>query len=61
MDQSRAAAEHANAAPVEAFSTAVGESKEGQSLFGNGAFGRAARRFLIARDGFDRARGLARR
>ena len=60
MDQSKAAAERANASSVDAFSEAVGQAKEGQALFANGGFGRAARRFLIARDGFDRARGARR-
>ena len=61
MEQSRSAAERANATPVEAFGEAVGQAKEGQTLFANAAFGRSARRFLIARDGFERARGVARR
>ena len=61
MDQSRAAAERANASPVEAFGEAVGQAKEGQTLFANVAYGRAARRFLMARDAFERARAVAHR
>jgi serine/threonine protein kinase len=61
MGQSRGEAERANATPAEAFTEAVGQAKEGESLFGSGAFGRAARKFLTARDGFERARRVARR
>ena len=61
MDQSRVAAERANATTADAFSDALAEQKTGQGLFASGGFGRAARRFLMARDGFERARGVARR
>jgi predicted Ser/Thr protein kinase len=61
MDQSRVAAERANATSADAFSDALAEQKTGQGLFASGGFGRAARRFLMARDGFERARGVARR
>jgi len=61
MGQARGAAERANAGPVEAFSEAVGQAKEGETLFTNAAYARAALRFLNARDGFERARRVAHR
>jgi len=61
MDQSRVAAERSNATSVDAFAEASGQAKTGQTYFANGSFGRAARRFLLARDGFERARGASRR
>ncbi len=52
----RAAAEKANAGTLEAFTRAVGASTEAEAVFKKGDFVAAGRRFLEARDGFERAR-----
>jgi serine/threonine protein kinase len=59
--QSRTAAEGAGAGRLEPFSEAAGQVKEGETLFGSGAYAHAAQKFLAARDGFERARRLAQR
>jgi predicted Ser/Thr protein kinase len=61
MDGARAAAERAKAGRLQAFSEAQGQAKEGEAFFTNGAFARAAQKFLGARDGFERAERLAQR
>jgi hypothetical protein len=61
MDASRGAAQQANAGGGEAFSEAARQAKEGETLFASAAYARAALRFLSARDGFERARGVSKR
>ena len=61
MAEARKGAERAKAGALEAFSQAAGQAKEGEALFAKSAFAQAARRFLEARDGFDRARHVAQR
>jgi serine/threonine-protein kinase len=61
MAEARNGAERAKAGALEAFSQAAGQAKEGEALFAKSAFAQAARRFLEARDGFDRARHVAQR
>jgi serine/threonine protein kinase len=61
MAESRTAAERGKAGSLDAFSEAAGRVKEAEALFTKGAYAQAARRFLEARDGFDRARTLAQR
>jgi len=61
MGQARAEAERAKASALEAFSVAAGQAKEGEAFFASGAFARAARKFLGARDGFERARRMTQR
>jgi tetratricopeptide (TPR) repeat protein len=61
MVEARNGAERAKAGVLEVFSLAAGQAKEGEALLAKGAFAQAARRFLEARDGFDRARHVAQR
>jgi serine/threonine protein kinase len=61
MAEARTGAERAKAGALEAFTLAAGQAREGEALFAKGAFARAARGFLEARDGFDRARHVAQR
>jgi len=61
MVEARSGAERAKAGAFEGFALAAGQAKDGEALFAKGAFARAARGFLEARDGFDRARHVAQR
>ncbi len=61
MVEARNGAERVKAGGLEAFSLAAGQAKDGEALFAKSAFARAARAFLEARDGFDRARHVAQR
>ncbi len=61
MVEARSGADRVKAGALEAFSLAAGQAKDGEALFAKGAFAQAARRFLEARDGFDRARHVAQR
>jgi tetratricopeptide (TPR) repeat protein len=61
MSQSRAAAERVKAGSLEPFSEAVTAARAGDAFLAKRQFAQAARKFLDARDGFERARRLAQR
>jgi hypothetical protein len=61
MSQSRAAAERVKAGSLEPFSEAVTAARAGDAFLAKRQFAQAARKFLDARDGFERARRLAHR
>jgi tetratricopeptide (TPR) repeat protein len=61
MDESRAAAERTKASALEPFSNGAALARKGEAFFTGRQFAQAARKFLDARDGFERARRLAQR
>jgi serine/threonine protein kinase len=61
MSQSRGAAERVKAASLEPFSEAATAARAGEAFLAKRQFAQAARKFLDARDGFERARRLAQR
>jgi serine/threonine protein kinase len=61
MSQSRGAAEKVKAGTLEPFSEAATAARAGDALLAKRQFAQAARKFLDARDGFERARRLAQR
>jgi serine/threonine-protein kinase len=61
MSQSRGAAERVKAGSLELFSEAVTAARAGEAFLAKRQFAQAARKFLDARDGFERARRLAQR
>jgi serine/threonine protein kinase len=61
MSQSRGAAEKVKAGTLEPFSEAATAARAGEALLAKRQFAQAARKFLDARDGFERARRLAQR
>jgi hypothetical protein len=56
MSESRGAAERAKAGSLEPFTDAAAVARGGDALLASKEFAQAARKFLDARDGFDRAR-----
>jgi serine/threonine protein kinase len=61
MGQSRGTAERVKAGSLEQFSEAVAAARAGEAFLAKRQFAQAARKFLDARDGFERARRLAQR
>ena len=61
LSQSRGAAERVKAGSLEPFSEAATAARAGDALLAKRQFAQAARKFLDARDGFERARRLAQR
>lgn len=61
MSQSRATAERVKAGSLEPFAEAVAAARTGEAFLAKRQFAQAARKFLNARDGFERARRLAQR
>jgi serine/threonine-protein kinase len=61
MSQSRGAAERVKAGSLEPFTEAATAARAGEAFLTKRQFAQAARKFLDARDGFERARRLAQR
>ncbi|HXB55352.1 MAG TPA: protein kinase [Vicinamibacteria bacterium] len=61
MSQARGAAERVKAGSLEPFSEAATAARAGEGFLAKRQFAQAARKFLDARDGFERARRLAQR